>query len=97
MWTDLIDDDSRPSQPLRSLYIGAAVAVVLALVAAFWMLCSQQVREAEGRRAQLQLQRMAIADCMHYGATVSLTACRQRVAPQSDMMRTAAVADFTYR
>lgn len=39
---------------------------------ALWLLCSQQVRKAEVRQAQLAVQQMALADCLRYipGATV---------------------------
>jgi hypothetical protein len=48
-------------------------AIVAAQLMALWMLCSQQVRKAETRNARLQVQQMALADCLRYvpGATAA--------------------------
>lgn len=59
--------------------------VLLTLVAgqllAFWMLCSHQVRKAEVRDATLQVQRVAVADCLRYIPRATLNSCANRVDP----------------
>ena len=78
-----------PSRPSRNpaafprdqaFWLGAAVLVLGQLVA-FWMLCSQQVRKAEVRNAAMQVERLALADCLRYVPQATLTSCAQRVAP----------------
>jgi hypothetical protein len=59
-------------------------AVVVALVAgqllAFWMICSHQVRQAEVRDAALQVERVAISDCLQYIPRATVTSCASRIA-----------------
>lgn len=78
-----------PSRPTRTpavqprdqaFWLGATVLVLGQLVA-FWMLCSQQVRKAEVRNAAMQVERLALADCLRYVPHATLTSCAQRVAP----------------
>lgn len=78
-----------PSRPTRkpavlprdqAFWVGATVLVLGQLVA-FWMLCSQQVRKAEVRNAAMQVERLALADCLRYVPHATLTSCAQRVAP----------------
>lgn len=78
-----------PSRPTRkpavlprdqAFWLGAAV-LVLGQLAAFWMLCSEQVRKAEVRSAALQVERLALADCLRSVPQATLTSCAQRVAP----------------
>lgn len=58
--------------------------LILALIAgqfiAFWMLCVHQVRKAEVRDATLQVERMAMADCLRYIPKATLNSCASRVA-----------------
>lgn len=64
----------------QAFWLGATVLVLGQLVA-FWMLCSQQVRKAEVRNAAMQVERLALADCLRYVPHATLTSCAQRVAP----------------
>ncbi len=47
------------------------------------MLCSHQVRKAEVRDATLQVQRVAVADCLRYIPRATLNSCATRVDPNS--------------
>jgi len=78
-----------PSRPTRkpavlprnqAFWLGAAV-LVLGQLAAFWMLCSEQVRKAEVRNAAMQVERVALAECLRSVPHASLTSCAQRIAP----------------
>ena len=78
-----------PSRPTRkpaalprdqAFWLGATVLVLGQLVA-FWMLCSQQVRKAEVRNAAMQVERVALAECLRSVPHASLTSCAQRIAP----------------
>lgn len=78
-----------PSRPTRkpavlprdqAFWLGATVLVLGQLVA-FWMLCSQQVRKAEVRNAAMQVERVALADCLRHVPHATLTSCAQRLAP----------------
>ena len=55
--------------------------LVAAQLLAFWMLCSHQVRKAEVRDATLQVQRVAVADCLRYIPRATLNSCANRVDP----------------
>lgn len=57
------------------------VTLVAAQLLAFWMLCSHQVRKAEVRDATLQVQRVAVADCLRYIPRATLNSCMSRVDP----------------
>lgn len=57
------------------------VTLAAAQLLAFWMLCSHQVRKAEVRDATLQVQRVAVADCLRYIPRATLNSCASRVDP----------------
>ena len=58
-------------------------ALVAGQLLAFWMLCIHQVRKAEVRDATLQVQRVAVADCLRYIPRATLNSCATRVDPNS--------------
>ena len=63
----------------RGQWLWALLPVlVLGQLVAFWMLCSHQVQRAHERDASVQVQRMALADCLSYmpGATTSSCAAQ---------------------
>jgi hypothetical protein len=64
----------------RVFWMGAT-ALVLSQLLAFWMLCSHQVRKAEVRHASLQVESIAIADCLRHVPNATLISCAERVAP----------------
>ena len=55
--------------------------LAVAQLAAFWMLCSEQVRKAELRNATLEVQRLAVADCLRSVPRATLNSCAHRVDP----------------
>ncbi len=59
----------------------ALVALAVALFGAFWMLCSHQVRKARMRDMSLEVQRVAVADCLRYIPRATLNSCVNRVDP----------------
>jgi hypothetical protein len=65
------------------LFWSLIVALLLGQIVAFWMVCTHQVRKAEVRDATLQVERMAMADCLRYIPKATLNSCASRVAPQS--------------
>jgi hypothetical protein len=67
--------------PSRTIFWAVVSSLVLVQLAAFWMLCSHQVRKAEVRDATLQVQRMAISDCLQYIPHATLHGCAARVDP----------------
>jgi hypothetical protein len=72
----------------------ALLAVALAQLVAFWMVCHQQVRRAEVREAGLQVQRMAFADCGGGAGRATLRGCagRNEMPPNGSMDATAMAA-----
>jgi hypothetical protein len=69
--------------PRDKLLWPVLATLVLGQLVAFWMLCSHQVRKAEVRNATLQVQRVAVADCLRYIPRATLAHCVQRVDPNS--------------
>lgn len=57
------------------------ITLAAAQLLAFWVLCSHQVRKAEVRDAALQVQRVAVADCLRYIPRATLNSCANRVDP----------------
>lgn len=62
--------------PLLAILVGGQML-------AFSMLCVHQVRKAEVRNATLQVQRVAVADCLRYVPRATLSSCVTRVDPGS--------------
>jgi hypothetical protein len=69
------------AMPRDKLLRPALVALSAGQLLAFWMLCSHQVRKAEVRDAALQVQRVAVADCLRYIPRATLNSCANRVDP----------------
>jgi hypothetical protein len=67
--------------PRERLFRGMLAALCLGLLVAFWMLCSHQVRKAQMRDISLQVQRVAVADCLQYIPRATLNSCVDRVDP----------------
>jgi len=65
----------------RRIFWTVVSALALVQLAAFWMLCSHQVRRAEVRDATQQVQRIAISDCLQYIPHATLHGCAARVDP----------------
>ena len=73
------------------LFWAVILALMVAQIAAFWMLCSQQVRKAEVRDATAQQERMALADCL--GAPKStVSSCVARAAALQGASRNTVLA-----
>jgi hypothetical protein len=69
------------AMPRDKLLWPVLVPLAAAQLLAFWMLCSHQVRKAEVRDATLQVQRVAVADCLRYIPRATLNSCVDRVDP----------------
>lgn len=69
------------AMPRDKLLWPVLVTLASAQLLAFWMLCSHQVRKAEVRDATLQVQRVAVADCLRYIPRATLNSCMSRVDP----------------
>ena len=54
-------------------------ALVVAQLMAFWLVCSQQVRRAEARGAEVQMAQMALSDCLQYIPGATIASCTTRV------------------
>jgi hypothetical protein len=59
------------------------VSLMVGQFVAFWMLCAHQVRKAEVRDATLQVERIAMADCLRYIPKATLNSCASRIASQT--------------
>jgi hypothetical protein len=80
--------------PRDKAFWGIILTLMVAQLVAFWMVCSHQVRKAEVRDVGLQVQRLAVLDCMRDSLKATLNSCTNRAAPQ----RASAVAvSYTVR
>lgn len=92
----------------RTFWIVVGTIVASQLVA-FWLLCSHQVRKAEARNAEVQMARMALADCLQYIPGSTIASCVARLAPLqpgggmpanamvSGALQSATPVNFSYR
>jgi hypothetical protein len=72
------------ASPERSRRLWIALgALALAQLVAFWLLCSQQVRKAESRSAEVQMAQTALADCLQYIPGATIASCAARLADNS--------------
>ena len=81
MPTDLPQESA--STQRERLFRVALLALAMGLFVAFWMVCSQQVRKAQMRDVSMQVQRVAIGDCLQYVPRATLNSCASRVDPYS--------------
>jgi hypothetical protein len=73
--------DLRASAP-RDRFLWAVLSVLaLGLLVAIWMVCAHQVRKAQMRDVSLEVQRVAVADCLRYVPRATLNSCADRVDP----------------
>jgi hypothetical protein len=98
--------DPQSQDPRSRVFWLVLGALVVGQLLAFWLLCSHQVRKAETRRAQLQVNQLALADCLQYipGATIATCTNRLDAAPAQGTtkashpsMAGATPVSFTYR
>ncbi|HXD42678.1 MAG TPA: hypothetical protein VN649_19080 [Ramlibacter sp.] len=71
------------------LFRAGLLALATGLFVAFWMVCSQQVRKARMRDVSMQVQSVAIGDCLQYVPRATLNSCASRVDPYNSRAATA--------
>ncbi len=81
MPTDLLQESARA--PRERLFRVLLLVLATSLFVAFWLVCSQQVRKAQMRDVSMQVQRVAIGDCLQYVPRATLNGCASRVDPYS--------------
>jgi hypothetical protein len=70
-----------------------ASVMVVGQLAALWMLCSYQVRQAELRHATVQVERLAVTECLRSTPGATLNSCAAQLAPLSRDTTVTAVVD----
>jgi len=78
----LLDEllDPQTQKPRSNAFWVAFGALAAAQLVALWMLCSHQVRKAEARQVEVQMQQMAMADCLQYIPGSTIASCANRLA-----------------
>lgn len=61
--------------PLRRLFWSFMAALVLAQIAAFYLVCRDQVQKAQARDAGVQMQQLALADCLQNSVNSTIGSC----------------------
>jgi hypothetical protein len=89
---DNVNDDT--IQPRSRLWSVALGGLAFALLFAFWMVCSHQVRKAEARSNEVLVQQMALSDCLQYipGSTIASCSSQLQAARASQPAADAAAA-----
>lgn len=72
-------DDEQPEQARSSFWWMALGALACAQLFAFWMVCSHQVRKAEARSTEFQVQQMALSDCLQYIPGSTIASCTSQM------------------
>lgn len=67
--------DPRDGMPRRPVFWLVLAAIMATQLMAFYLLCTHQVRKAENRRAEVEVQRMAHSDCLEYLAQSTIGSC----------------------
>jgi hypothetical protein len=70
--------------PRDKFFWGVIMTLLLAQVVALWMLCSNQVRQAELRNASMRVERTAVVDCLRTVPDATLRTCAVRVAGKAE-------------
>lgn len=70
--------EPRAQQPRSLLFWGMLGAVVAVQLFAFWLLCNQQVRNAQARQNEWTAQQTALADCLQYVPGSTIASCSSR-------------------
>jgi hypothetical protein len=70
--------------PRESLFLAVVFVTIGALLVAMYTVCNTQTRLAEERRAFVELQRLAVLDCLRLNPHVSYPSCRQDVVRRLD-------------
>ena len=99
--TAYMQEERAQLQQNRLLWIALGALVLVQLVA-FWMVCSQQVRQAEVRDTAIAVQQMALSDCLQYIPGSTIASCSNQIeqarAAQSAPAVTGAMpVSFSYR
>jgi hypothetical protein len=99
--------DQIAESPRTQLFLGAVVAVVLAQIAGFYLVVNGQVQKKQARETEIQMQRMAVNDCLQFVPKSTIGSCVRQpgnraadagVPQQSDaMMATVVPVGFAYR
>jgi hypothetical protein len=74
-----VPESGRSAERGRVFWLALGSLVVVQLVA-MWLLCSHQVRVAEARRAETQVQAMALSDCLEYIPGSTIASCTGHMA-----------------
>ena len=94
--------EERAQLPQNRLLWIALGALVLVQLVAFWMVCSQQVRQAEVRDNAIAVQQMALSDCLQYIPGSTIASCsnqieQARAAQATPTVTGAMPVSFSYR
>jgi hypothetical protein len=73
--------EKRAGAPRDRFLWAVLVALAVGQLVAIWMLCAHQVRKGQMRDVSLQVQRVAIAECLRYVPRATLNSCADRVDP----------------
>jgi hypothetical protein len=73
--------EKRAGAPRDRFLWAVLVALALGQLVAIGMLCAHQVRKAQMRDVSLEVQRVAVADCLQYVPRATLNSCADRVDP----------------
>lgn len=77
--------DPQTQMPRTRLFWAVLGALIFGQLMALWLLCSHQVRKAEARQTDVQVQQLALADCLRYIPGATIATCTRRSAEGSNL------------
>lgn len=82
-------DTARALPTMRNkIFWSLVAALALGQLVAFWMVCNEQVRRAQTREVTLQVDRVAVADCLRAMPRSTPQKCATRPAVEQNQLLT---------
>ena len=76
MLSEIVDPNA--ASPRSKLFWAVVAALALVQLAAFYMVCSDQVRQGQARETTYRMQRMALTDCLQYAPDSTIGSCNRQ-------------------
>lgn len=72
--------DTEPAWQRSNLFWAALGALALGQLMALWLVCSQQVQQAQARQTTVTMQETALAECLRAKPAADMGICTRRFA-----------------
>ncbi len=83
------------ASPREKMFWALIATLALGQVVALWMLCNHQVRQAQVRHQTVQMERVALQDCLRFIPRTAPSHCAARLAARHDPRALVAATENT--